>query len=704
MRHSLLRVLWLCVIGLLVSNPTLTPAAIPVEALAGHWRFDSVRDGRAADLSPSGNPLVLDRAAFHAENGTAQSLACDGFEVGGRLEERQPLVFKTGLTLAIWVWPTRTRGHELLFGRPNPTPTWTTPTTGLFLTDARPGFGMFGASKKLVVEGPALPLRTWSLLVVTADGRTVTLSVNGRKVAENVQSIPFPAPGNLPWFVGRAATQYFRGRLGEALVWTRALTAAEVTAVHADTAPRYAGGEASTATANRSSTGDRTVDVESPGSRPTGGTWIERPTRTLAGLNGFVAHAPLATDRWGGRTDRPAQRATGFFRTELVDGRWWLVTPEGHLFWNVGVNTVRPAKSATAAAVKAFPTTTTRELRALGFNGLGNGSATSLQTAADALPWSIRLNFISSFAQHHKQTYATSGHTGYTEQCFPVFHPDFPAWARRHADTLTGTLADPSVLGIFTDNELQSPADLLDRHLRLPAEDPYLRHGRAAAHAWLAAEGLPADPARLTLKDRYRFIAHVFATYARIVHDAIRAVDGHHLIFGPRFNNHRGQFDNPWFWPAVGPWIDVVAVNYYALWGPQRDEIQEWSTATKRPIILTEWYSKAADAPGLANTNGAGWFVRTQADRAKYYQHFVLAACETPALVGFHYFKYLDDDSDSVALDSAGGANKGICRADGSPWAELQDAAGAVNRQVYPLIDFFGQRQRQRPTPPAAVR
>ncbi len=181
------------------------------------------------------------------------------------------------------------------------------------------------------------------------------------------------------------------------------------------------------------------------------------------------------------------------------------------------------------------------------------------------------------------------------------------------------------------------------------------------------------------------------------MHDAVRAVDRNHLILGPRYNNHRGQFDNPWFWPAVGSWIDVVAVNYYALWGPQREEIQEWSAATQRPIILTEWYSKAADAPGLANTNGAGWLVRTQADRAKYYQPFVLAACETPALVGFHYFKYLDDDSDSVALDSAGGANKGICRADGALWVELQDAARAVNRQVYPLIDFFAQRQRPKP-------
>jgi hypothetical protein len=176
------------------------------------------------------------------------------------------------------------------------------------------------------------------------------------------------------------------------------------------------------------------------------------------------------------------------------------------------------------------------------------------------------------------------------------------------------------------------------------------------------------------------------------VHGAVRARDRNHLILGPRFNVRRGQFDNPWFWAAVGPWLDVAAVNYYGEWGPQREDIQGWSEALRRPVMLTEWYSKALDAPRLANTKGAGWVVRTQADRARYYQHFALGAYEVPALVGFHYFKYMDDDADSVALDSAGGANKGLYQADGSPWPELLAAAGAVNRQVYPLIDFFAAR------------
>jgi hypothetical protein len=45
-------------------------------------------------------------------------------------------------------------------------------------------------------------------------------------------------------------------------------------------------------------------------------------------------------DRYGGRTDVPAFKATGWFRTEQHDGRWQLVTPDGHAFFSLGVNVV----------------------------------------------------------------------------------------------------------------------------------------------------------------------------------------------------------------------------------------------------------------------------------------------------------------------------------------------------------------------------
>ena len=50
-------------------------------------------------------------------------------------------------------------------------------------------------------------------------------------------------------------------------------------------------------------------------------------------------------DEWGGDR-RVAREATGFFRLTRLCGRDWLVTPGGHPFYSLGVNTVGPRGSA----------------------------------------------------------------------------------------------------------------------------------------------------------------------------------------------------------------------------------------------------------------------------------------------------------------------------------------------------------------------
>ena len=49
---------------------------------------------------------------------------------------------------------------------------------------------------------------------------------------------------------------------------------------------------------------------------------------------------PLKLDRFGGFADHGLFGATGFFRTERRDGRWWLVTPEGNAFFSIGMDAV----------------------------------------------------------------------------------------------------------------------------------------------------------------------------------------------------------------------------------------------------------------------------------------------------------------------------------------------------------------------------
>lgn len=52
----------------------------------------------------------------------------------------------------------------------------------------------------------------------------------------------------------------------------------------------------------------------------------------------LAAHArPAGWNRHGGWAAGPKLAATGYFRTQKVNGAWWMVDPEGRLFWSHGV-------------------------------------------------------------------------------------------------------------------------------------------------------------------------------------------------------------------------------------------------------------------------------------------------------------------------------------------------------------------------------
>lgn len=55
--------------------------------------------------------------------------------------------------------------------------------------------------------------------------------------------------------------------------------------------------------------------------------------------------------RFGGWKNGPKLEATGFFRTAKVDGKWWMVDPEGYLFFSNGVANVRMANMFTTTGM-----------------------------------------------------------------------------------------------------------------------------------------------------------------------------------------------------------------------------------------------------------------------------------------------------------------------------------------------------------------
>ncbi|MCX7009014.1 MAG: beta-agarase, partial [Kiritimatiellaeota bacterium] len=76
-----------------------------------------------------------------------------------------------------------------------------------------------------------------------------------------------------------------------------------------------------------------------PGKLHGAGEFSERMQAEDADL---AAHpAPGDRDAYGGWAAGPKLEATGYFRTAKHDGRWWLVDPDGRLFWSQGMDCVR---------------------------------------------------------------------------------------------------------------------------------------------------------------------------------------------------------------------------------------------------------------------------------------------------------------------------------------------------------------------------
>ncbi len=57
--------------------------------------------------------------------------------------------------------------------------------------------------------------------------------------------------------------------------------------------------------------------------------------------------SPTDRNKWGGWESGPKLKATGHFRVEKIDGKWWMVDPDGRLFWSHGVVRVTPHSALT---------------------------------------------------------------------------------------------------------------------------------------------------------------------------------------------------------------------------------------------------------------------------------------------------------------------------------------------------------------------
>ncbi|MHC4807741.1 MAG: hypothetical protein ACYTBX_15980, partial [Planctomycetota bacterium] len=110
------------------------------------------------------------------------------------------------------------------------------------------------------------------------------------------------------------------------------------------------------------------------------------------------------------------------------------------------------------------------------------------------------------------------------------------------------------------------------------------------------------------------------------------------------------------------------------------------------PFIITEFYAKGHDS-GMPNNTGAGWLVPTQKDRGRFYQHFTMGLLESKWCVGWHWFKYRDNNPEDLSTDPSNrDSNKGIVNYQHKPYVTLLEDMKKLNNEVYALIDYFDSK------------
>lgn len=202
---------------------------------------------------------------------------------------------------------------------------------------------------------------------------------------------------------------------------------------------------------------------------------------TIVALLGVYASVNAAQyDKYGGWTGLKS-KATGFFRTEKIDGAWWLIDPDGNAFISKGVNHV----SFTADHAPSLGYSPHGRVTSEKYGDIHTWAKVSIQRLTD---WNF--NTLGAWSNHEAfdkgMPYtvilgiAASAGASWQQGSFPdVFAEEFRTAAENQARKLCAPRAfDPFLIGYFLDNELRWGPDwrsqntLFDGFLALPAAAP----------------------------------------------------------------------------------------------------------------------------------------------------------------------------------------------------------------------------------------
>lgn len=446
----------------------------------------------------------------------------------------------------------------------------------------------------------------------------------------------------------------------------------------------------------------RPIKVKYSSQFPPVSNWTEGNTRIVPYMGEYKTSVKTEseykaiTNKYGSLTTGAKQAATGRFYVKKISGRWWIIDPEGYLHYERSVTSLRYGSSSRnkEAWNKRFGndgmwlSKTQSELASIGFHGTGafcTNTYTKIQTHNAANPTgpmtlSPSFGFLSQFRSQNSHPYPGGSSDN---QLGLVLYSDWPEFCKTYIRTaMAPYLGDPNVLGFFSDNEIDFSSQnskILDRFLKLTDKTDI---------AYVEAKKFMDEKNATSVTDNLNseFAGRLAEIYYKGVKDAIKEIDPGMMYLGTRLHGTPKYMQH--VVAAAGKYCDIISINYYSRWSPELTTYvkqwgEDWADA---PFMVTEFYTKGVEDTDLNNLSGAGFSVPTQNDRAYAYQHFTLGLLEAKNCVGWHWFKYQDDDGTD---NSSKPANKGVYDNNYEMYPYLAKFMQEVNYNVYNLIEYF---------------
>lgn len=448
-----------------------------------------------------------------------------------------------------------------------------------------------------------------------------------------------------------------------------------------------------------------------------------------------VHPGPPAFNRFGGWAAGPQLQASGFFRVDKHREKWWLVDPEGRLFWSHGIDCVTygnqtgttdrehyfhglPERGSDLGAfygegtwaphgyyrdrtpfatfshqnanlrrkygenwLEAYAAVTHRRLRSWGMNTIANWSSSDL----------YRQRRTPYVATVHFGARKLAGSEGYWGKFHDVYDAGFRAAIREQLAGKTEEIGDPWCIGFFVDNELAwgdevslalaalaSPADQPAK--REFAEDLRVRYG--TIERLNAAWGTPHESWDALLEsgdhlpDRERAWEDLTRFYSKTARTYFRTIKEELAAAAPGqlYLGCRFAWVNDRAALAAIEFADVVSYNRYDYGVGDLTLPGD----ADRPIIIGEFHFGALDR-GLFHTGLKQ--ARDQRHRAQLYEEYVRGALDNPRIVGTHWFQYQDQPT----TGRGDGENYQIGFTDicDTPYAEIVAASRRVGYSLY---------------------